>query len=211
MHFSCFVVVGPEVTTIAEAHEAVSKAMDPYYEGNEAVQVTDEDGHTYWTNPQGWWDWWQIGGRWSGALDPDYDPMKDPRNQTNKPCHWCKGTGAKNAEVVFEANNDTDVCSQCSGTGKEAEWPTQWAEHAGNIQPVTTVLERIEAGTVHTPYRLVAPDAPVRSREKWDDEAPSTWKEGGKGAFVEDCGEEEMKVLLSGYLGANVEIVDYHS
>jgi len=26
------------------------------------------------------WDWFQIGGRWSGRLDPDYDPEKDPRN-----------------------------------------------------------------------------------------------------------------------------------
>lgn len=44
--------------------------------------IEDErDGRFYRkTNPNAKWDWWQIGGRWSGMLKPKYDPAKDPAN-----------------------------------------------------------------------------------------------------------------------------------
>lgn len=37
---------------------------------------------------QSLWDWYTIGGRWSGALT-GYDPYSDPSNKTV--CRWCNG------------------------------------------------------------------------------------------------------------------------
>jgi hypothetical protein len=41
-------------------------------------------------NPKSKWDWYQIGGRWTGFIDPTgYDPMDDPRNVHQ--CGHCQG------------------------------------------------------------------------------------------------------------------------
>jgi len=53
-----------------------------------------------------WWDWYQIGGRWTGVFD-GYDPAKDPANQQDG----------------------------------RAKWPTEWAEHPGDIVPLESVSE----------------------------------------------------------------------
>lgn len=48
-------------------------------------------------NPNSKWDWWQVGGRWTGFFtegdeDP-YDPALDPRNY--EPCPICDQTGKR--------------------------------------------------------------------------------------------------------------------
>ena len=43
-------------------------------------------------NPKSKWDWYTVGGRWSGTLD-DYNPYTDPKNQQE--CWLCKGTGIR--------------------------------------------------------------------------------------------------------------------
>lgn len=42
-------------------------------------------------NPRSKWDWWQVGGRWTGMMDPEYDPQTDPNNIEK--CDLCGGTG----------------------------------------------------------------------------------------------------------------------
>lgn len=44
------------------------------------------------SNPKSKWDWYQIGGRWSGILD-NYNPTEDPLNQ--EPCGYCRATGIR--------------------------------------------------------------------------------------------------------------------
>lgn len=44
----------------------LAEMLAPYDENLQIEQVTTEDGETYWTNPKSKWDWWVIGGRWSG-------------------------------------------------------------------------------------------------------------------------------------------------
>jgi hypothetical protein len=38
-------------------------------------------------NPQGHWDWWEVGGRFTGSLRPDYEPAHDARNYSD--CTLC--------------------------------------------------------------------------------------------------------------------------
>ena len=57
MHCIALIVV-PENSTLEDV-------MNPYHENGE--------------HPRAFWDWYQVGGRWSG-LYSDYDPAKDPEN-----------------------------------------------------------------------------------------------------------------------------------
>lgn len=69
MHYSNLVIIeAPEDGVISTEYvdAAVQRAMGP----------SEESG--------GFWDWYQIGGRWTGAFD-DYDPEKDPANQEIAP------------------------------------------------------------------------------------------------------------------------------
>lgn len=110
MHYSNLVVI--EKTDNIKA--AVEQAMGPH----------EENG--------GFWDWYQIGGRWTGVLD-GYDPETDPANI--EPCPLCAGTGKRTDMEV--ANG----CNGCSGSGKRVKWPTAWAERAGDIAPIESLTE----------------------------------------------------------------------
>jgi hypothetical protein len=65
MHYLALVLIPNEGDHI----DHVSRIMAPHQEGE------DSEGHL-----TGFWDWWSIGGRWTGFLD-GYDPEADPRNQ----------------------------------------------------------------------------------------------------------------------------------
>jgi hypothetical protein len=75
--------------------------------------VIDEDGNFLkyfnYTNPNKQWDWWQIGGRYTGRLSDGYDPEKDERN------------------LEWRRNHQT---------GKDErvpKWPTSWVKFEGDI------------------------------------------------------------------------------
>lgn len=70
------------------------------------------------TNPSKKWDWWQIGGRWTGMLAISYDPSEDPENKER--CFLCGGTGKR------EDMECVSGCNGCKGTGISIKWPTQW-------------------------------------------------------------------------------------
>lgn len=107
MHYCILVVLEKAGKTMAEISRQVEEVMRPY-EGLE-------------------YDWFQIGGRWTGKFD-GYDPEKDPKNK--KVCTYCKGTGKRKDMKV--ANG----CNACGGTGKETLWPTQWQPRKGDVLPV---------------------------------------------------------------------------
>lgn len=92
--------------------------MAPYYE---------EEG-----NDNCKWDWYQIGGRWTGHLDPDYDPDFDARNIET--CTICNGTGMRTDNVGndIRSKDPNYKCNGCDGNGKRTKWPTQWAKFDGD-------------------------------------------------------------------------------
>lgn len=84
------------------------------------------------TNPNGKWDWWQLGGRYTGRFEPGYDPEKDPENQET--CFLCGGSGFRDDEAAA-AHRERDPgysCNGCTGKGRSPKWPTQWA-NVGNV------------------------------------------------------------------------------
>jgi hypothetical protein len=84
------------------------------------------------------WDWWQVGGRWTGTLD-NYNPSKDPKNL--KTCWLCQGTGLRNDELGKQARKENPeyTCNGCGGTGKSVEYPSNWS-HDNNIMPLSECI-----------------------------------------------------------------------
>lgn len=113
-------VVDP--TDRGEIEAAVSFQMEPY----------DEKGE--WFRDGSRWDWWVIGGRFTGLLS-DYDPRKDPRNWSA--CPLCHGTGTRpggREEFGEEWFSATKGCNGCGGTGKAMNWT--FADFGGDIVQV---------------------------------------------------------------------------
>lgn len=115
MHYSNLVIVDTSAAQ-ASLEAAVEQAMGP-----------DEDNG-------GFWDWYQIGGRWTGTFD-GYDPGKDPDNLET--CELCGGTGERTDRSV--ANG----CNSCNGTGTVEKWPTRWKQHPGDVIPIENLTEEM--------------------------------------------------------------------
>lgn len=133
------------------------------------------------------WDWYQIGGRWTGAHDK-YDPESDPDNM--EICDLCNGAGKR---------SDMDCswcggCNGCQGKGKRVVWPTQFKRHAGDIVPVSSIADDLDCHT------LIA-NGKVLQIEQWNGES-----------FIKTDFDGKVKSTLvklgidSGYLVT----VDYH-
>ena len=73
------------------------------------------------------WDWYQIGGRWSGTLT-GYDPETDPKNIEQ--CTLCNGTGTRT-----DGMGGPRGCNGCGGKGKSVSWPTQWGTTEHDVMP----------------------------------------------------------------------------
>ncbi len=74
----------------------------------------------------GFYDYWSVGGRFTGAHDPQYDPVLDQRNLG--PCVHCKGHGI--------CADDANRCRHCYGHGTNVVWPSRYAFFAGDIARV---------------------------------------------------------------------------
>lgn len=125
-------VVDPKDRT--EIETAVQFQMAPFDENDE------------WFRDGSRWDWYQIGGRFSGMLD-GYNPDADPANlQTCKTCGGSgvrPGGGEQFGEEWFKACNG---CNGCNGTGNSSVWPTSRRAHDGDIALVRDVnLSKFDA------------------------------------------------------------------
>lgn len=145
MHYYALVEVHATATDI---HAAVETLMAPHKEEYTEEAVT------------GFWDWWQIGGRWTGELS-GYNPQTDRVNM--ELCWLCGGSGRREDEVAttFRRDNPDYGCNGCDDTGIALKWPTDWKFHPGDIQ----VREQIS--DEHMPYTLVTSQG-VTHRKTWD-------------------------------------------
>lgn len=120
-HASVIVALSPEqIQEHGGIQEAVSWNMEPFDENGEWF----EDGSR--------WDWWVIGGRYTGKFRPDYDPASDPQNQER--CFLCGGTGLRNDDLGRQARADDPsyTCNGCDGKGLSTKFSSKWA-NVGNV------------------------------------------------------------------------------
>lgn len=147
-------------------------------------------------NEAGWWDWFQIGGRWKGAHVLDYDAEKDPAHQ--KRCDLCHGTG-KRTDAIGRATrieNPEYGCNGCNGTGTMVTWPTQWGPHKQDVIAVADAPDKLTCATLLIVRK--GQDALVFHDGEWDDE---------------NAKRKTVKELLkeNGCEGGILVTVDYHS
>jgi len=136
-HYLAFVLIPGE----GDADQLVAETLAPYSEHLVVEHKTygepEPDGtyDTYGWNPRGVWDWFTVGGRWTGRLarlvtGQPYDPSTDPANI--EPCDYCDGTGVRRDGIT------PGTCNACidpsdptawdkPGRGYCTKWPTQWA------------------------------------------------------------------------------------
>jgi hypothetical protein len=71
-------------------------------------------------NPQGFWDWWEIGGRWTGLLEPAYDPEADARNYS--PCKYCDAETRKRYFRTEVHKSRPEGLVGLAATEKDGKW-----------------------------------------------------------------------------------------
>lgn len=177
----------------AEIHVPKGRAPEQYVAEILAPHEESYDEAT--ERSSGFWDWYQIGGRWTGAHSPDYDPSTDPANIEQ--CEQCEGTGRR-IDAIGKAARAKDpeyTCNGCQGKGTRTKWPTEWTRFNGDITPVEKITDQL---TCHT---LLANNE-VFQVEEWTGEE---WKKN------ERFGGDVQAMLRSmGITDGMIVTVDYH-
>lgn len=152
MHYSVIVMIEKERTDI---EKAVAEKLERY-EGP-------------------FWDWYQIGGRWTGRLD-NYDPEKDPKNIET--CDLCKGTG-KREDMKVE-----NGCNGCLGKGTRVKWPTEWEPREGDCQSLEKIPEDFKPHSFVDFYGRWLYEIP---EEEWKKEIADNYHRDNYKAVIVDC------------------------
>lgn len=199
-HFATLVLV-PQGTS--DVNAKVTELLAPY----------DEDGE--WFREDSRWDWWVIGGRFTGLLD-DYKPWEDERNY--EPCRWCEGTGTTTQAVADQypayLPNVGKPCHQCAvgWDGEPKPFPGKmmkfsFESHPGDIMPARSVdMDRLR----FVPSSVVTPDG------AWHEQGRHGWfgtmleDEHGNKPKEEDPWRREFSQLLESNRDAIAVVVDCH-
>lgn len=169
---------GVLVITDDGSEDTVTELLAPY----------DENGT--WFRDGSKWDWWVVGGRWTGYLDPTYDPYKDERNYER--CRFCEGTGVTTQAVADEypayREHVGKPCIQCNAEhdGEPAPFPGKMLRFdlvphpSDSGTPVRTILER----GIDATFAVVTPDGEWHERGSmgWfgmstDDKEVEAWRQ----------------------------------
>lgn len=173
MHMVAIVVIPKD----SDVREEVAKALAPY----------EKD----WSDDEkvGWWDWWQIGGRYTGWWS-DYEPEMDWDNVES--CTLCLGTGVRSEMDSSWCGG----CNGCRGLGWRLRWPSEWVAHEHDVLPVRAGL----SAEVRMPYTVVTPLG------AWHKE---TWTGGD---FVQAPEwHRVVREALTPYADDLAVVVDYHA
>jgi hypothetical protein len=149
------------IKPIEEGRKAAERKHPLYMKPDPACEDCHGTGlyaTTY--NPQSKWDWYQIGGRWTGAIS-GYDPNLDPRNW--RTCDLCNGTGTRRQPIPNDPSwkPKKGVCNGCQQyrklgvpLGKEVAFTV--AEHEGDIATVGSLL-KVDEGKPFIPFAVLTP------------------------------------------------------
>lgn len=194
-HFPVLILVEEEVTRDT-AEDVVTPLLAPY----------DENGECFREGSR--WDWWQIGGRWTGAIADGYEPADDIANYEQ--CDLCAGTGRRADWAKFEADSPgwlewSGGCNGCMGKGQRQKWPTQWAECADDVRRVSAMQFKtyrwVEDGEDRE--RTFIPTAIVTPDGKWHEQTRMGW--WGISIPDEDGNEEKPEALWRATVQALIE------
>ena len=168
---------------------AATLAADPDKDRpNPDCEDCDGEGQRTTTyNPKSKWDWLSVGGRWTGRLIPEYDPVKDPEN--TEFCRRCLLNG----------------CASCDNTGRVLKHATEWVQK-GNWGLLKDVIPRLKANPErYAPRALVTPDG------VWHEKGEMGWFGMSFGDKENDAWHREVINLVDEYReNTIVLVVDCH-
>lgn len=162
------------------------------------IENSVDDAMSYFENRK--YDWYQIGGRWTGFFD-DYDPDTDSANIII--CKWCNGTGMRNDLVGqnLRKENPDYKCNSCQGKGEHPVRPTEYKPHLEDCVSVPEYLSIIETNPKDKlPYSILFPDGSWIEEESWD----------GEKIQENDNYHNDIIVNLQKYIDCLAVVVDYH-
>ena len=135
-------------------------------------------------NPRAKWDWWSIGGRWTGVFT-QYKPDEDPANVET--CYLCQGTGMRNDELgrAERMKNPEYTCNGCEGTGKRVKWPTEWRKYEGDVVLGSVLPEDFSC------YAVVTPDG------VWHERGEMGWWACSHNVVRPEVWKERIKQLIT--------------
>lgn len=115
-------------------NECIDGDLCGYYKNNDGIIGYD-------INPNGLYDWFMIGGRYSGHKIKGYNPREDPNN--HEKCPICNGTGFRGILICNSCGNydETTKSFQCweIRKGISVSWPTNWDRLDVNISDVNNI------------------------------------------------------------------------
>lgn len=149
-------------------------------------------------NPQGRWDWWQVGGRWTGCWS-EYDPCADPVNQ--ECCRQCGGSGRRDDQVGrdLRAKDPNFACNGCQGSGSSVKW--ELAPHAGDIVPAAQLAAQPDG----YPFALLLPGG------RWVQRGQMGWFGSASGELEEKAWQAQVQALLQSFPDHVAVAVDCHT
>ena len=147
-------------------------------------------------NPKSKWDWWVIGGRFTGGFTPEYEPGKDPQNIET--CDLCEGTGTRKVPVPVDPKwkPKPGECNGCNGKGKKVAFTL--AEYGGDIMLASKLPKD------YVPFAIVDP------KGQWHEKGEMGWWAMVSNEKDEKAWEKEAKDLLSRYDLSLAVLCDLH-
>jgi hypothetical protein len=163
-------------------------------------------------NPDSKWDWFQVGGRWTGYYS-DYDPSTDPKNIEE--CHLCNGTGMREGWAWMDEDGvhykddwakECKGCNGCKGTGKSVTWPTQWENSQKDVMPASAVLSMMnkEEDPKGALFAILTPEG------EWIESGSMGWWGMVTDEKDENEWEDSFKKILEKYSDHMGVVVDCH-
>lgn len=155
-------------------------------------------------NPRSKWDWYSIGGRWSGMLS-GYDPDADLANQET--CDMCQGGGLRNDRLGLQARAEDPsyTCNGCDGKGRRTKWPTQWKKHYGDVTTCRAAFGGgDEVDEKKVPFAILTPDG------EWHERGHMGWFGMVRDEKKIDDWRAYVTRILHQHIDHQVAVVDVH-
>lgn len=175
------------VVVLSNDGQSVDDLLAPY----------DENGT--WFAEGSRWDWWVVGGRFTGALT-NYDPTTDPANW--ELCGYCDdGITTRRIADMYPAYEQYigQTCIQCKGTSKVLSF--QLAEYEGDVVPVRDL--DIDAMR-WIPTAVVTPDG------AWHEQGRPGWFGYVDSPKADEDWAAEVAALFAAHPDATATLVDCH-
>ncbi len=198
-HYHCEVWLA----TTDDFEDQVKLIMDPF------IGEYDKDDGDKMT---GWWDWYVIGGRWTGVHSESYNPAEDRENWAK--CEFCGGTGtrywkegAKQCNACGITNDEGDK-TYPFGVGMKLNWG--YVPFSGDIMRLDSIPPDLSS------YSLLLKRGDISKTEVFHAQRyneDGSWENSPPDIFVDtEYADTKVKEFLKsrGIEDGFLVTVDYH-